>query len=306
MEKTKRWFALFPLVLVGILTSAYSCTDLAALGEDFTFEESASLSNDLTGVQRIVIQNTLGSVSVSGWDQANLQLSATKRAKTQKDLEKITFDVVESDGQLLIKTQHPQHEPTRWLMEYTLLVPYQMQLDVQQGAGDIMLKDIEGAIHVELGVGDFFSEHLMSGDLNLELGTGDAHLRGLVGDRMDAKIGVGELELAPQTAQPFTSVRVEVGTGSAILKGIQAQVISVDVGVGEVDLGLFQNASFNFSASVGMGKVSAHGFDSLHIKKKRFWGNETNGTLGNGEGTLRAHVGMGEIHIHPFDLTATD
>ena len=133
-----------------------------------TFSESVSLG-DATSVQ---IEHSHGNVEVQGWDEPELKLDGEKivRAKTEElareYASQMKVEITREGDKIYVKTIRPElsfQESRRFKIKqmtinYTLMVPRQMDVDLKNKHGNAKVSSLEGELDVD-------SRH---GNLNVE------------------------------------------------------------------------------------------------------------------------------------------
>lgn len=305
-----KWALGIGLLLVAVLTMAFGCAmdiddafalhaldvDVSQLEKEFPFSKVEEASWDGVGLHTVTVDNPLGNVRVSAWDEPRVQLTLTVRAKTQRTLDEVSVALDQAPGELRWRTQHPGSKRARWTVAYELKVPVQMNLKLTVGAGGIAVEGLVGEFDIDLGAGQLELSEL-DGALKLDVGAGEAHISGFTGENVQVDMGVGEFSFKARPAAFFDAFQLDLGTGEATLHGVRARTTSLDVGTGQINLGLPRDADYNATLEVDIGEIQVDGFNGFTHSKKRFMGEQLNGVLGMGNGQLSAQVGMGEIHL---------
>lgn len=256
-RKTLIILAVLALMLAacGGLRQRYS----EVLEESFAVGEMPSLSVD----------NFAGDVVVHVGESGTIRVVATKRAAREKDLDRVDVEMEERDGELEVVTDPPSGFKNV-SVDLELTVPDDTRVNLHTGAGEIIVRDLNGDVRASSGAGDVDIRDT-SGEIDAHTGAGSIDVRratGLV--RLDT--GAGEIDYQ---GRPQGNCRFDTGAGSITLR-LPTDVnvkVDLDAGVGDIDV---KDIDVD-------GKISNH---------------EVKGTIGNGdEGEIRAHTGAGSIDL---------
>jgi hypothetical protein len=157
----------------------------------------------------VTLQVTVGNVQITGWDRPELAIELTRRASDAKGLARIAPQIETTPAGVLIKIVQPGDERDSALRtDVVLRVPRRAQLaelSIFEGRlemtglagecrahverGDVIARDVTGAIRVETGMGNITLERTtlapdglirlrtFNGDVSLELATRPANAR---------------------------------------------------------------------------------------------------------------------------------
>jgi hypothetical protein len=146
---------------------------LAALEPNKT--ESVHYSYPMQPGTRLTVENTNGSIEISGWDQNMIDISATKYADTDQVLAQLKVDVaVAADGVHISTVVPPESHNVG--VKYVLKVPRRAELaEIRSSNGSIRITEIEGAAILHTSNG---SVHASKTRGKLEIGTsnGSVHI----------------------------------------------------------------------------------------------------------------------------------
>jgi hypothetical protein len=160
------------------------------------------------------IDNFAGNVTVRTGESGLIRVAATRKARSQNDLDRIEVEVSERDGGLVIKTEKPSAFGNA-SVELEITAPAGTRLDADTGAGNV---DIDG----------------ITGEIDAHSGAGDMGVRGATGAaRLDTGAGSIRYEGTPQG-----ECRFETGAGNIKLTlpaDLNVQV-DLDSGVGNIDV----------------------------------------------------------------------
>ena len=164
----------------------------------------------------LTVDNFAGDVSVHAGEGSAIRVVATKRAAREKDLERIEVRMNERDGAVEVVTD----PPSGWKnvsVDLEITVPAGASVDLHTGAGDLIVRDLQGAVRADNGAGD-------------------VDIRGTSG-AVDAHTGAGSIDYR---GRPQGECRFDTGAGTIKLRLPDDVNIKVDLdtGVGDIDVEL--------------------------------------------------------------------
>jgi len=206
-------------ITVGLLSSLFSglSSTLQRLAGEFELGASQKIEKELTleAPKKIRLENGIGKIDIKVWDEAKIKLEAIKRTKNERDLEKIEILTEVGENAILIRARAP--ERLRFAVDYVLVLPQNVELEVDNGIGEVSIKNVESA--------------------TVHLGIGGLRGLGLKNAKIEAGIGGIEIEGAPQ------DMTINVGMGGVELK-LPADVslaVKARAGLGGIDLADFSD-----------------------------------------------------------------
>lgn len=113
------------------------------------------------------------------------------------------------------------------VIDLDVRLPRGLDLDVDDGSGDLAIRAIDGRLEIEDGSGDITLEQI-AGAVVIEDGSGSMLLRRIGGD-LEIDDGSGDIELQDAGG----AVAIEDGSGGIDVRGVQGPV-SVDDGSGDI------------------------------------------------------------------------
>ena len=179
----------------------------------------------------VEVSNISGSVAVTGWDKAEVQLEAVLEGADDQ------LEFAADDGRhLRIKVRGPGSSRAPKEARLTLRVPRGVALDVQAVSADVTVADVAGRQHLET----------VSGEVRTQAYERELDVRSVSGDvRVESRGGK-----APAT--------VETVSGNVVMDGIagtvDAQAISgdLDLTLGTVKLARLKTVSGNVQAGLAL------------------------------------------------------
>ena len=113
------------------------------------------------------------------------------------------------------------------VIDLDVILPSGLDLDVDDGSGDLAIRGIHGRLDLEDGSGDIVLERI-AGAVAIDDGSGNMVIRGVQND-LEIDDGSGDIELQDAGG----AVAIEDGSGSIDLRGV-AGPVSVDDGSGDI------------------------------------------------------------------------
>ena len=231
----------------------------------YPYSEVIEKTIDLAGKTTISLENPAGSITIGTEDRGSVQtrtnrvveLVAVKRAKTETALASLAIEIGETDTGIEIRSVHRSWNASRRVVDYVLTVPVGVDLQIEQAAGDTVLRGVYDTVSLELGAGSIKMENLSAGTLSVELGAGDLTLLDVESDSVEADVGVGSIDVMLPTDASYTfdasvgvgdlsvsgfpNVQVEregfIGHTARGVLGTGIGILRLDVGVGEIAVG---------------------------------------------------------------------
>jgi DUF4097 and DUF4098 domain-containing protein YvlB len=183
----------------------------------FTSQETKSIP--VSGSPRVNITTFDGSVTIHGWDQAEVRYTATKRANDEESLKQIGV-VAEQQGPTISINATNENE-YNGSVHLDVYVPRQSSLHVSSGDGPLTLSGVSGDITLRSGDGPITVSD-SNGQLHVNTGDGPIQINKFDG-QVDARTGDGPIaldgnfnELAARTGDGQISLSVPAGSSFTI------------------------------------------------------------------------------------------
>ena len=201
-------------------------------GWGFPYSETVEETAGLSGRTSVAVENEVGSITIGPEVAATVQTGATdvltlvavKHARKEDVLAAVEIVIEDTGKGLQIRSQAPDRYSGRWSLDFVLRVPVGTSLQIEQGVGDIMLSDYNGAVSFELGVGDVEIEQLIATELLIELGVGDLTLTDIECKFAQVEVGMGDIDVQLRPDASYTATTV-VGLGDITIAGFPAMVV---------------------------------------------------------------------------------
>lgn len=225
--------------------------------------EEETFSFKLNEGGRFSISNVNGSTVVTGGSGDSVEIVATKKADSQKDLDKIEIKISHTADEIEVETE--LGESDRWYsrgsnsgsVKYEVIVPVGTQLD--------SVETVNGNVNIS-GV---------SGEVVAESVNGDIDVRDLAGD------------------VSLSTVNGSIDAEFAKLEGQQR--VKVETVNGRVTINLPEDADVEINADTLNGGIN--GSDFGLEPDKGFVGSDLNGNIGEGNARLNIDTVNGAIKI---------
>lgn len=208
----------------------------------FSFEKTESMSLSADGIDKLVIDCGSGYLHVTGEDSLRsieVEAEIIVKGKSEKDIEEYVKNYVKLELKKqgnkavltsLFKNQFPRINFRTRVINLTVKVPKNMDVDVDDGSGEVKIVQIDGNIHIDDGSGEITVREI-KGDVEVDDGSGTVDVRDVTGsvtiDDGSGTIkvnGVGE------------NVKVSDGSGSIYIDGVGGDVVIKDDGSGSVNI----------------------------------------------------------------------
>jgi len=170
------------LALTGIGWSLFHLDRSTEFGYDFGNQDRdlAERSYEVSEPLFVVVKNFAGTVIVRRGESDRLDLVTTKKARNQGDLERIQLEVNRRDGTIEIESTAPGNMNNA-SVKIELTVPARTSLEVRMGAGTVDADGITGLVDIDCGAGTVILKDIM-GETGVELGTGTIDAERITGN----------------------------------------------------------------------------------------------------------------------------
>ncbi|MBV9404493.1 MAG: DUF4097 family beta strand repeat protein [Acidobacteriaceae bacterium] len=262
------------------------------------------------------LENTNGSLEITGWDRSTIDISGTKYAPNDHELRDIEIKIDVTGNTARIHTVSPSFGHGSFGARYVLHLPRQVQLDrAKTTNGSVSIEDLEGGgdvrstngrITISRAAGNY-DVNTTNGTIELEGVAGELHaettngsVRGqLKSGTIDANSTNGGIDFTISKPAEHRTVRAVTTNGgiTLALEEFHDNPISAQTTNGPVTLRLPADTNAQLSAHTSSARItsdlplSSGGDISKH---------EINGRLGNGGPQISLHTSTGGIHIEKF------
>ncbi len=314
MKRTTRY--------INLLTLLLSAGQVALLAGDFgRFQKDFHSTLEMKPGGRLQIENQNGSVEVVGWDRSSLDVSATKYASSEDQLNSIKV-IVTADNKgagALVKTELPEHSwgfGGNYGVKYVIHVPRKTRLDrAQTTNGSVKVEDLEGGGHAKSTNGQLTISRV-NGDYQLETTNGsiaieDAQgyeraettngaIRGrLAAGSFQAQTTNGSIDLTVSRPEQGRALRATT-TNSSIniaLAEFHDNAVTAETTHGSLVLRLPSNLNARVNAETSLSAISNDlPLSSTDESSKT----HLRGQWGKGGAPISATTTMGSIHLERY------
>lgn len=207
---------------------------------NFAFDDMRNLSLSAQGIEKLEIDCGSGFLKVSGKQglkeikvEAEIVLEGKSEKSAKEFIQKYLKLSLEKRGSRAVltsgfKSYRSLFSFSNKLVNLTVSIPSDMDLDVDDGSGSIRIEDIAGNVNVNDGSG---SMEIMNvkGNLDVDDGSGQIEVEGVSGD-VSVDDGSGSMIIRNIEG----SVTVRDGSGSITIDGVEKDVYIPSEGSGSV------------------------------------------------------------------------
>jgi len=162
---------------------------------------------------RLSVENFNGEVEVAGWDEPSIEVTGTKYASTQENLDNIKIDVHESTGLTEIRTVRPNTFHGNQGARYLIRAPRKTIVDrIVSSNGSVRVHDMTAAARIHTSNGPIRVEN-MQGGVDAETSNGAIELDSVSG-KLNLHTSNGRIR-AEEVAGPC---EVETSNGGVTLR----------------------------------------------------------------------------------------
>jgi DUF4097 and DUF4098 domain-containing protein YvlB len=227
-------------LLIAVLLAAFAVG--AARADEGSFEKKVAADPHGT----VEISNVAGSVTVSGWDDSEVEVRGMLGAGAQR------IDVQSDHGRTGIKVVYPSSSFHGGGTDLQVHVPRGSELEVTGISADVRSTEVAGPLHLKTVSGAVYGEIFQS-DVEVKTVSGDVTLRGrgsggsqlrvqTISGNIKVEHGAGDLEATTVSGHltldlnPTRNVRIHTTSGEATLNGkllkggtVDAETLSGDL-----------------------------------------------------------------------------
>jgi hypothetical protein len=239
------------LLIGGIvmLTGALGFTAIRDVG--ITGARVSEVSEQVFDVEpgaTLEVDNFAGNIRVSTGAAGQMRVTVTRRAAGAADLDRMQVSVDEAADGLRIRATQPPGVTRNWSVEFDITVPPDTVLDLDTGAGNIIVDDVEGEIAGRTGAGNVTVRGATAA-VTLRTGAGNVDYEGAPSGRNTFDSGAGNITLR-LPADADVELDLNTSVGNVELGGFQ---VDGDVSRTRVTgvIGTGEDAVIEAGASVG-------------------------------------------------------
>lgn len=204
----------------------------ASLG--LAYEEVKNLSLSAQGIETLEIDCGAGFLKVFGREdlgnievEAEIILEGLSDQKAKRFIrEKVNLSLERRGSRALLISEMKRYSSLfsfrRKVINLTVNMPKNMDLDIDDGSGEMIVEDIAGNVYVEDGSGTMEIKNI-AGDVTVDDGSGDIKVLGVIGD-VDIDDGSGTVNVEDVSG----SVSIDDGSGTIYVRNVGENVILDD------------------------------------------------------------------------------
>ncbi len=299
------------LLGVFVLSSCDDFGDFERAKQDFHY------SYPLQPGGRLDLNNTNGSVDITGWDRNTIDVSGTKFASSEDRLRDIHIKVDVSGNTASIATESPGNFlHGSYGARYVIRVPREITLGrVQTTNGSFSIEDLQGGGHLESTNGRI-SIARSTGDYNIQTTNGSIQFEACTGDEraettngaingrlregaIDARSTNGSLNLTIEKPRDGQQIRASTVNGHIMLTlaEFHANPVNAETTHGGVTLRLPVNTDARVNAESTLSSITSEiALKSTDEMSKH----HLTGQLGNGGPLISATTTTGSIRLEHY------
>lgn len=254
-------------------------------------EEPFQFSYDFKPGDKLVVDNYNGTVEIEGWEQAKIDVSGVKWARSKEELKDVKVEAKRGEGRVDIRTEPPPVRRGSSGARYTIKLPRQAVLELIKSSngsirvnsleGPVRLRTSNGAIRVADVKGDVTGETSngaveavrVTGGMRVVTSNGRVKLEGVNGavdaDTSNGSINAEILDNPMRRTSRFSSTNGAVDVRAP--KGLNAD-LKISTTNGSVRLTLPANFSGQLSARTSNASVDSDFDVKGEVEKKRVEG----------------------------------
>jgi DUF4097 and DUF4098 domain-containing protein YvlB len=208
----------------------------------FSFEKKERMSLSADGIDKFVIDCGSGFLYVTGDESLkSIEVEAEIIVKGKSD--RIIEDYIEKNIKLelkrqgnaavlvsLFKNQFPGINFRTRVINLTVQIPKNMDVEVDDGSGELKIEHIDGNLRIDDGSGEIMVRDIL-GDVDVDDGSGTVDVRNVTGS-VTIDDGSGTIEIS----DIGENVEVSDGSGSIDIDNVVGDVVIKEEGSGSVHI----------------------------------------------------------------------
>ena len=322
--KSSKFYIFLPL----LITIMLCIPSLICAKAEEKIEKTYSLDRD----GKVYVRNISGDIVVNSWEKNEIKIIALKVARYERDLDNVTIDIHQTNGNVRIITRHYKSFSlfrSKHVSVYLeLFIPDKAHLRVKNISGSIEAREIGGFIDIKTISGDIkigtakngvkcqtvsgeikigtaqngVKGKTISGDISLEAITGNADLKTISGEitveglkgSFKADTVSGDIEL--ETFSHAEEIEAESISGSIELYGELSPggIYEVDSHSGTIKIGIPAESDFELQTKTFSGDIQCDFELTMSGKINR---KKLQGVVGKGGTSLIISSFSGNIRI---------
>lgn len=218
--------------LLGLALVALLAVATPARAQDCEHSRDLDLSHGVDGATLVRIIAEAGDLVVEGGAGSEITVTGRACASSAGRLDDMSLEIDRSGDRLVIETRMP--DGWNWIgnsyayMDLEIRVPGDLDLDIEDGSGNVTLRDLGGDVRLEDGSGNVTAVDLR-GDFDLDDGSGNIDVSGVAGE-VRVVDGSGNIDI-----RDAGSVLIDDdGSGNITVADVDGDVTVGDDGSGNI------------------------------------------------------------------------
>ena len=249
----------------------------------------------------LTVKNNYGDVVIKGWKQNSIHMTATKQSSKEELLPSVAIAVQATDKNVIIVTKQPNDTKQKVRVNYELLVPETITMQIANKEGTTTISNTHGQIKTQTKKGNVEIIHA-AGPVVTNTDCGHIKINKSSGN-IRATAHNGNISIDESSKNVFA--KTEKGTIRTCCKNLNSlDTISLSTQSGSIILELPETVNADLQARTGRGKLTSDHYittkpQTVQLNKKTWsrFRKEVTGTLGSGEATIRLSAKFGNIKI---------
>jgi hypothetical protein len=242
---------ILPLIIMAALLAGCDLDEIAL--DSHAYQKDFHYSYALKAGGHLSVDNSNGSVEISGWDKNTVEIDGVQYAATVELRDAIKIDIVASGDSIEIRTIRPAGRNWNMGAKYVIRAPRKIDLDrIVSSNGSMKVNDIEGKMRLRTSNGSVRTVRVR-GDLEVTTSNGGVEVDGLDGPAtIHTTNGRVTAEGVHGTLQASTS---NGSIRARLLKPEPHRAVKLQTSNGAIDLTMDSLADNDIRASTSNGGI---------------------------------------------------
>lgn len=207
----------------------------------------------LKPADRLSVDNFNGEIEIAGWDEPSIEITGTKYAATQENLDNIKVDIHESAGLTEIRTVHPDTFHGNQGARYLIRAPRKTFVErIVSSNGSVRVHDMTAAARIHTSNGPVRIENVQGG-VDAETSNGAIELDSVTG-KLNLRTSNGRIRAEELTG----ACEAQTSNGAITLRYKNAPdgAVHVHTSNGSVDVAMAQSPKGGIRAETSNGSIT--------------------------------------------------
>ena len=287
----QRWLTVPLLFSLAFLSGC----DIEEFGSSQRYQADFQESHPLKAGSRLYVENSNGSIDITGWDQETADISGTKYASSEAALAAVKIDILASGDSLRIRTVRPSGHLGNLGAKYLIRVPRSTVLErIESSNGAIRVHDINSSARLETSNGaiELLS---VSGPVTLKTSNGSIRADN-VEKGIDASTSNGPIRVGLGKLEDRRSVRLATSNGGVefSVDDLRNSDVTVTTSNGPITARLPGALASEVKATTSNASVTNEFESEFHGDSRK---NHLEGTIAGGGPLLTLKTSNGPIRL---------